>query len=248
MRLQPIPAALLFLSLVFTKLPSTTSTSNTQIFFSLFRLDLPTCRAKQVVLPTSPDNQPVHHVKKLCKEKQKSISNVRLVEPCWKSEICYLNTQDKKCIKAGTVDKLIDQLDQVGDLMITQTAIYKIPLIENLPSDFGFLFHAFVVFHTPDSPSAPWWSIEKTIRSLIIQRGVDKAEVLDFRDGEKRWESLRGLPRVVVEDRSRVLLSELLKFLHDSDEVNHGYHGIYENCQDFAKRIFNRLATCISAW
>ena len=243
MMYKPIPAVILLLSLAFIRLSHSTNvfsatTDIAQIFTNPVHLSL----------PTSPAQQAVHHVSKLCKKEQKSIETLRLLEPCWKSEICYLNTQNNKCIKARVVDKLKDQLDHVGDLVITQAAIYKIPLIESLPSDYGFLYHAFVVFYTPASPAAPWWSIEKTIRSLIIQRSLKKDEVLDFRDGEKRWESLRGLPRVVVEDKSRMLLSELLQFLHDSGEINHDYHGINANCQDFAKMIFNKLATGISAW
>ena len=243
MMYKPIPTVILFLFLAFIRLSHTTNVFSTttdiaQIFTSPAHL----------FLPTSPAHQAVHHVGKLCKKEQKSIQTLRLLEPCWKGEICYLNTQNNKCIKARVVDKLKDQLDHVGDLVITQTAIYKIPLTESLPSDYGFLYHAFVVFNTPESPAAPWWSIEKTIRSLIIQRSSNKDEVLDFRDGEKRWDSLRGLPRVVVEDKSRMLLSELLQFLHDSGEINHDYHGINANCQDFAKMIFNKLANGISAW
>jgi hypothetical protein len=141
------------------------------------------------------------------------------------------------------------QLDQVDELKITHAAIYKVPLLEDLPSDYGFLYHAFVVFRTsPESRRGSWWSIEKTIRSLVVQRSHVKEDILDFRDGEKRWETLKGLPRVLIEDSTSMSLQDFFVFLHNSGELNNDYHGINANCQDFAKKIFNELASSMSAW
>lgn len=37
-------------------------------------------------------------------------------------------------------------------------------------------------------------------------------------------------------------MKELIEFLYRKDELNKAYHGIEDNCQDFAKRVFDKFA------
>ena len=174
----------------------------------------------------------------------KSVGKLQYLETYWRGEICYVDTSNGLCVKEKAVNKLKDRFGQVDQLEITHATIYKIPLIERM-SDYGFLYHAYVVFRTSGSHNGSWWSVEKTIRSLIMQRGDRKEDVTDFRDGDKRW--VAAAPSVVVEDNCKMSMVDFFDFLHNSEEVNHNYHGVNANCQHFAARVFNELATSISA-
>lgn len=140
---------------------------------------------------------------------------------------------------------LIDLIDPIGSLNITELAIYKVPLSKRLFSNI-VLFHSYVVFKTIDlkNGNVTWWSIEKNRVGLLFQRRATKAGVLNYKDvTEKRVESQYWQPQLVIEKfGSKHSVRDLLHYIGENGELEIGYHLLSANCQIFAKTVFEELA------
>jgi len=98
--------------------------------------------------------------------------------------------------------------------------------------------HQFVVFVTDNW----YWSIEKNDKHILIQRSEGLPCVRDFRY-EKAERIKRNTPVVQLRfDYGRKSMKELIEFLYRENELNNKYHWIADNCQDFAKRVFDEFA------
>jgi len=167
-----------------------------------------------------------------------------MVASRWRGTIAYIDGVGENCRKERTVRDLIDLVDPLGSLNITEFAIYKVPLFKRLFSNV-VLFHSYVVFKTVDyiNGNITWWSIEKNRVGLLFQRRATKAGVLNYKDNEKRVESQYWQPQLVIEELGiKHLVSDLLEYIDKNGELNIDYHLFSANCQIFAKAIFEELA------
>jgi hypothetical protein len=161
----------------------------------------------------------------------------------WLGTIRYINRfgkdYDDDCIAV-----LRNEVDPERSCMITRVMVYKIPLSEKYWTNLA-LFHSYVVFQTLDTISGEtlWWSFEKNTQCIILQRGLAEDSVRDLLRGEKRCQSwFYWRPQLVGEGNSSDFsLANLIDFVHDNDELNITYHGTTENCQCFARVVFDRL-------
>lgn len=124
--------------------------------------------------------------------------------------------------------------------------LYKTPLSEFQWTNTIF-FHVYVIFYTNTPEGGFWWSLEKTGESLILQMSRDIEDVKDRLEGGRRvsegsswyWE-----PQFIIRDSSWETFETLYKFIIvDKDQLNIRYNFAEENCKNFAKIVFDRIAT-----
>ena len=127
--------------------------------------------------------------------------------------------------------------------MIVRVKVYKIPLSEKYWTNL-LLFHSYVVFQTSSAENDTWWSLEKNSQCIALQRGSSEQSVRDWIGGEKRCQSWFYWRPQLIDDDICVdfSLADVINLLHENDELNITYHGATENCQTFAKVIFDKLA------
>ncbi len=119
---------------------------------------------------------------------------------------------------------------------IKEISVYKKPLLTSLQGvDYQELLnHQFVVLET-----ANWfWSIEKDGEQIVIRRGGDFERIKNF-----DLEGERIKPVVLMSnDKGTKTMKDLIEFLYLKDEVLKTYHLRNDNCQHFAKRVFDEFA------
>ena len=91
-----------------------------------------------------------------------------------------------------------------------------------------------------------WWSIEKDDARILIQRSEQLNNVRDsvdtVEDG-KHFQSERRTPVCQLSyDEGRKSIKDLIDFLYDRDELNIEYDLLEDNCNDFAKKVFDEFA------
>lgn len=155
----------------------------------------------------------------------------------WKSKIYFDPESDKD---TGTVynitqEDLKEKLKSLIDTNeeIQQIFVYKCPLYSVQLTMF-MLYHAFTVLETNEW----WWSIEKNTEGITIQR----SKKLDFVRNRYR-RTIRNNPiKEMKSDKGRMKMEELVNWFYSNAELNKKYRLLNENCQNFAKRIFDQFA------
>lgn len=155
---------------------------------------------------------------------------------------------DPSCITAHLIDEdlLVNSWNNLrdGSEMIQEIWVYKCPLS---PSQFTqrVFHHQFVVFKTRKW----WWSIEKNDKRIQLRRSKSLSCLRDYREELKenqlpvRKQVKRPTPiKKLSNDKGQKSVKDVIEFLYRKNELNKEYHWIDDNCQDFAKRIFDEFA------
>ncbi|KAI9549149.1 hypothetical protein GHT06_005423 [Daphnia sinensis] len=89
-----------------------------------------------------------------------------------------------------------------------------------------------------------WWSIEKNMERITIQRSRDIESVRDMYQREKRttgpspWTWIR---KIKTTQGRNTTINELINYIWRKDVLNKGYHVLSANCQEFAALLFDRI-------
>ena len=154
----------------------------------------------------------------------------------WKSTIYFDPRADseEEARYEITEDELRTRMGElVDDEKIINVSVYKVSLSYWQLTNFLF-FHAFVVIETDKW----WWSIEKDFEGLTIQR----SKILKYVKDCYRKKNRRSNCTLLEEDGSNFYLMDLVDWLYKSNQLHEKYHLYSNNCQDFAKALFNKIA------
>ena len=99
-------------------------------------------------------------------------------------------------------------------------------------------YHAFIVFHTRNSISVKWWSLEKQREGVFLSWGMNKDWVTHFFKGKARAKPIQMLTGEFTNSTVSDLARRLRKILKSNE-----YDLIEKNCQHFSKEIFDNTAT-----
>jgi hypothetical protein len=124
--------------------------------------------------------------------------------------------------------ELIDPKEEIKNIWVYQCPLSNWQLTQWL------LYHAFVVLET----DAWWWSIEKNTEGITIQRSKKNESVKDRYRQEPRPTPIYRL----YHDEGRMLMGEFIDWLNEAGELFKEYHWIWENCKEFAERLFDNFA------
>ena len=130
---------------------------------------------------------------------------------------------------------------------IESIAVWKVPLFEWLPTDFGIFFHAYLIIETRDTDSEfHYWSFEKNSKLLLLQQTPwgTKRNVVNGLNGKPRLRGNYWKPTLLIEEEYIIIASHLLFNFYKSAEIqrhNHKYDLMFLNCQHFAQEMFNML-------
>ena len=145
----------------------------------------------------------------------------------------------------GSLTKTVRTIWTKSSQQILEIWVYKCYL-RNMPQVTNiFLNHQFVVIKSTNY----WWSIEKDDRRIIIYRSQVQGNVLNFVDAiDQHGEHLTIQRRLPVTELSHdkgrpgKTMQDLVDFLNNENELYKPYKLLDDNCQDFAKRIFDEFA------
>ena len=165
----------------------------------------------------------------------------------WKGLVRFIDLvgpSGKQDFNKELLSTLQDEIDPQGTDIITHVYAFKVPLDERCLTNMVF-FHSYITFRSVNSAEQEtWWSIEKNRSFIVLQNGRTHEKVRDKVSDEKRCESWfywkpQLLGKDVCANRSLLSLVELLKI---NDELGIHYQGPTENCQKFAKVMFDWMA------
>ena len=134
-------------------------------------------------------------------------------------------------------------------LYIDKISVYKSPLSAPFSSSkdpvrsvmqgqyLSVDYHAYVVFNTSDGM---WWALDKTAEGIFVSWGGSLFSVTVCFDGHRRPEKTLGRSDLISDDSDRTVsvLVRRLKYILKSNK----YDLIENNCQHFAREIFDKLA------
>ena len=129
---------------------------------------------------------------------------------------------------------------------IENIAVWKVPLFEWLPTDFGIFYHAYLVLETIDTYGEfHYWSFEKNSNFLILQQTpwATHRNVVDYIHGKPRLRGKYWKPTLLLEEEFIIAASTLFNF-YKSAEMQRHYHQydlMFLNCKHFAQEMFNLL-------
>ena len=160
---------------------------------------------------------------------------VRKVIRGFQRQVVYLPFADEsECTGQLIADVKLekDLMSQLKDEEILNITTYKHELYWWQLTQ-AFLFHTFIMFETNDW----WWSVEKNDNGVFVQRSKHQWAVRDRLAGEKR-------PRVtqVASDTSTYTVRDFVVALAETDSLKRKYSLLFNNCKDFAKEIFDKVA------
>ncbi|KAL5266273.1 hypothetical protein ACHWQZ_G003635 [Mnemiopsis leidyi] len=162
----------------------------------------------------------------------------------WTSKIRFVTPDGREEFEDEQIEDLRVRVDPDGSCMVVKVMVYKVPLSEKYWTNL-LLFHSYVVLQTRSSEGEVfWWSLEKNAQCIALQRGPTEPSVRDWLGGEKRCRSwFYWKPQLVGDDIcADFALADIIRLLHENDELSINYHGTTENCQTFAKVVFDKLA------
>jgi hypothetical protein len=141
---------------------------------------------------------------------------------------------------------------------IESVAIWKVPLFEWLPIDFGMFYHAYLVIETNNTLNGElqYWSFEKNTKFLILQQTPQwtKRNVVNNLFGKPRLKGTYWKPTLLSEgffnDASYPPAPSLSKFYFSAEMRlhNHKYDLMFLNCQHFTMEMFNLFKTTKKKW
>ena len=139
-----------------------------------------------------------------------------------------------------------DPKKSIDHSVITKIEIWKVPLVEWFPFDFGLFYHAFLVFETKTGVTTDAnlrWSFEKDAEKISLQySSIHGNDVIEKFGRNKRLP--RGLwkPQKLVEYKLKqeMPMENIFSVYLDTENSKY-YNFITKNCQDFAQDIFNDM-------
>ncbi|XP_045027638.1 uncharacterized protein LOC116933249 [Daphnia magna] len=104
----------------------------------------------------------------------------------------------------------------------------------------GKFFHAFIVIKTLNW----WWSIEKNMEGITIQRSKKLESVCDMYQRKKRttgWTPLTKITKYKTTEGGNTTIKDFINYMWRKDVLNEDYHIVSANCQKFAALLFDRI-------
>ncbi|KAK4011320.1 hypothetical protein OUZ56_020436 [Daphnia magna] len=101
-------------------------------------------------------------------------------------------------------------------------------------------YHAFIIMETNDW----WWSIEKNMERITIQRSKYLKSVRDMYQRKKRTTGKTSGLEIHKDKTTQgndITINELINYIWRKDCLNNIYHLLDANCQDFADMVFYRI-------
>ena len=115
---------------------------------------------------------------------------------------------------------------------LKEMRLYKVPLVGWQLTQVVFN-HQFVVIYS----SSWWWSIERDIEKILLQRSKFPSVVRNYNEG-----FLRKFPVVEIKRGDcKGTMKDLIEFLHCKGELKTEYDLVSNNCKTFANHVFNRF-------
>lgn len=129
------------------------------------------------------------------------------------------------------LSQMIDTDENIEEIWIFSHRLSNWQLYQGV-----FMYHAFVVLRTNDW----YWSIEKNNEGITVQR----SKHLTFVKCKYRRNSRITPITVRSHDNGKMRMEDLVKWIYEKNELNKKYclSRQADNCQGFAKRIFNHFA------
>ena len=129
---------------------------------------------------------------------------------------------------------------------IENIAVWKVPLFEWMPTDFGIFYHAYLVLETIDTyGNFHYWSFEKNSKFLILQQTpwVTKRNVVNGLNGKPRLKGNYWKPTLLIEEEFIIAASTLFNFYNSAEIKRHNnkYNLMFLNCKHFTQEMFNLL-------
>ena len=156
----------------------------------------------------------------------------------WTGKISLDPNSDGSSTVIHVIDKiqLRDGIENIIDdrELIENIWVYNCPISSWEQHSQVYLNHQFVVLET----SYWWWSIEKNDEEIAIQRSKELAYVFDYFRRNKRPLPISQMSY----DNGRGMIADLFNFLYNNEELEKVYSLTNENCQHFARRIFDEVA------
>ena len=132
------------------------------------------------------------------------------------------------------MNKLIEGYEEIKKINVYEHPLGGLSILRGVIRPIANLSHVFMVLDTDKW----WWSIEKNDEGVTIQRSKYIEYVRDKYRRKSRPEPITK----VKSDTGRRTMKHLISFLYRKDELHKKYNVLTENCQDFAKRIFDEIA------
>lgn len=139
--------------------------------------------------------------------------------------------------KKGLLSEFIREFFLANDEHIKRMAPFRHKLFSNQPGK-GYLHHKYVVFVT----SHGWYySIDKILQGIILQRSKCKIDVTHYRIGKRRLEPQTIPLGKLITLEKHCTMQDIVSWLHCNDELAKTYHAVVRNCQSFATRFNNHF-------
>ena len=115
---------------------------------------------------------------------------------------------------------------------LKEMRLYKVPLVGWQLTQVVFN-HQFVVIYS----SSWWWSIERDIEKILLQRSKFPSVVRNYNEG-----FLRKFPVVEIKRGDcKGTMKNLIEFLHCKGELKTEYDFLLNNCKTLANNVFDRF-------
>ena len=121
------------------------------------------------------------------------------------------------------------------DEVIVKIEAYKRPLYQVQLTQW-LLYHEFIVIKTQGDW---WWSIEKDSEEIAVQRSKQKGLVKDKYRRKKRNTPIELIKEQDLPNRPK--LSDLVKWMWESDQTQKTYNLFLKNCQGFAEGLYEAI-------
>ena len=180
----------------------------------------------------------------------------------WKAKIYFDENAEQQ--EPGTEynakelqSKLRQIIDNRTQNVILNVYLYKVPLSEWLPvpvPEMGIMYHSFVVLESECRDEIVkylwykkckwWWSLEKHADTITLQRSKYKPAVVESCKKERRLKQIYQRPMLVISDKAKdnFYLQDLIDYIYQTNELDLKYCVDDNNCQKFAKTIFDKVA------
>lgn len=128
-----------------------------------------------------------------------------------------------------------DLRSRMRDLVNLEEPITKIQIWSSDlgPVGVGPLRHVFIVMET----DAWWWSMERMVEGVTIQRSKDWSKVVRV-----YRRAPRPNPKREQSDEGSQTMEEMVTFLYREDLLVKEYRLLGCNCKDFAKAVYDKVA------
>jgi ankyrin repeat protein len=148
-----------------------------------------------------------------------------------------LERLDGKEIHTAVLPKMLDVLkdiDKQSKIIEFETHQSSIDIMK----DFKGAFHVFIVFKsTSEKVGDYWWSLEKNLDYIVLQRSRNKGDVKDKLYGESR----KKVELIKDDLKGRGTIQDLFEIFWAQQMIPEKYHILNSNCQSFVTFISQQM-------